>query len=410
MSAQMPLFDDAEVSPLVLSRRAAIATGFGFACLMRRNASAAATATPSGSVSPASVVSQPARQWGAGAPPAYLPDPDVIVLDPSFHDLTYFAAPIRRLWDQGGWLEGPAWSSEGRFLVLSDVIQSKALRYIWETGEITQFRPEGYAANGNCFDFDGRLVVCEDFFRRVVRWEHDGSVKVLADSFDGKGLNSPNDIVPHPDGSLWFTDPGYGDNITEGHADAPGGPANRDGRLRWNIGRELIGEIGGTKRQSDHVFRIDPDGSVKAVLQEVDLHDPNGLCFSPDYKKLYIVSTPKGPGQSIGGDQAIHVYDVNGSTLGPGQVFADMRLNGVQMNPDGIRVDVFGNLWCGASGPLGLCGVFVFNPAGKLIGRLRLPQGCSNLTFGGPKRDHLFMCAANSLFVLQVGTQGFAPS
>lgn len=235
-------------------------------------------------------------------------------------------------------------------------------------------------------------------------------MKVLADSFDGKGLNSPNDIVPHPDGSLWFTDPGYGDNITEGHADAPGGPANRDGRLRWNIGRELIGEIGGTKRQSDHVFRIDPDGSVRAVLQEVDLHDPNGLCFSPDYKKLYIVSTPKGPGQSSGGDQAIHVYDVNGSTLGPGQVFADMRLNGVQMNPDGIRVDVFGNLWCGASGPLGLCGVFVFNPAGKLIGRLRLPQGCSNLTFGGPKRDHLFMCAANSLFVLQVGTQGFAPS
>lgn len=161
MSAQMPLFDDAEVSPLALSRRAAITTGLGFSCLVRRNAFGAGT--PSGSVSPASVVSQPARQWGAGAPPAYLPDPDVIALDPSFHDLTYFAAPIRRLWDQGGWLEGPAWSSEGRFLVLSDVIQSKALRYIWETGEITQFRPEGYAANGNCFDFDGRLVVCEDF-------------------------------------------------------------------------------------------------------------------------------------------------------------------------------------------------------------------------------------------------------
>ena len=257
---------------------------------------------------------------------------------------------------------------------------------------------------------NGRLVVCEDFFRRVVRWEHDGSVKVLADRFEGKGLNSPNDVVPHPDGSLWFTDPGYGTNITEGHADEPGGPTNPDGKIRWNIGRELTGEIGGTKRQSDHVFRIAPDGTLQAVLQEKDLLDPNGLCFSPDYKKLYVVSTPKGPGQKAGGDQAIHVYDVNGSSLTNGRIFADMKLNGAQMNPDGIRVDVFGNLWCGASGPLGLCGVFVFNPAGKLIGRLRLPQGCSNLTFGGPKRDHLFMCAAGSLFVLQVGVQGFAPS
>ena len=158
------------------------------------------------------------------------------------------------------------------------------------------------------------------------------------------------------------------------------------------------------------MFRVAPDGTLTAVLQEKDIRDPNGLCFSPDYKKLYVVSTPKGPGQSVGGDQAIHVYDVKDGTLSNGRIFSTMQLNGVQMNPDGIRVDVFGNLWCGAPGPLGLCGVMVFNPAGKLIGRIRLPQGCSNLTFGGPKRDHLFMCAANSLFALQVGVQGFAPS
>ncbi|MBM3097178.1 SMP-30/gluconolactonase/LRE family protein [Gluconobacter cerinus] len=394
-------------SGVLLARRTVLSGAAGLVCL---GAAKAKAAQPLGAVEPPSVVSQPPRVWGEKADPGYLPDPDVIAIDPSFRDLTYFAAPIRRVWDQGGWLEGPAWSSEGRFLVLSDVIRSRALRYIWETGEITDFRPDGYAANGNCFDFDGRLVVCEDFFRRVVRWEHDGSVKVLADRFEGKGLNSPNDVVPHPDGSLWFTDPGYGTNITEGHADEPGGPTNPDGKIRWNIGRELTGEIGGTKRQSDHVFRIAPDGTLQAVLEEKDLLDPNGLCFSPDYKKLYVVSTPKGPGQKAGGDQAIHVYDVNGSSLTNGRIFADMKLNGAQMNPDGIRVDVFGNLWCGASGPLGLCGVFVFNPAGKLIGRLRLPQGCSNLTFGGPKRDHLFMCAAGSLFVLQVGVQGFAPS
>ncbi|GBR69161.1 SMP-30/gluconolactonase/LRE family protein [Gluconobacter kanchanaburiensis] len=388
--------------------RRTILTGLAGASLLGfKNAKAA---NPSGSITPSSVVSQPARAWGAQASPSFLPDPDVLFLDPSFKDLTYFAAPIRRVWDQGGWLEGPAWSTEGRFLVLSDVIRSRALRYTWETGEISDFRPDSYAANGNCFDFTGRLIVCEDFFRRVVRWEHDGSVKILADRYNEQGLNSPNDIVPHPDGSVWFTDPGYGTNLAEGHPDAPGGPTNPDGKIRWNIGRELIGEIGGTKRQADHVFRIAPDGTLTAVLQEKDIRDPNGLCFSPDYKKLYVVSTPKGPGQSVGGDQAIHVYDVKDGTLSNGRIFSTMQLNGIQMNPDGIRVDVFGNLWCGASGPLGLCGVMVFNPAGKLIGRIRLPQGCSNLTFGGPKRDHLFMCAAGSLFTLQVGVQGFAPS
>jgi len=359
-------------------------------------------------ISPPSVVSTPPRTWGPGS--AYVPDPDVIAIDPSFKDLTYFAAPIRRLWDGGGWLEGPAWSSEGRFLVLSDVIRSRTLRYLWETGTVTDFRTDSYSPNGNCFDFDGRLVTCEDFLRRVIRWEHDGSATVLADRFEGQGLNSPNDVIPHPDGSLWFTDPGYGDNITEGHADAPGGPTNPDGTIRWRIGRELTGEIGGTKRQADHVFRIAPDGKLSAVLGEREILDPNGLCFSLAYKRLYLVSTPKGPGQSRGGDQAIHVFDMQGGSPANGRIFTDMKLRGAQLNPDGIRVDVHGNLWCGASGPLGLCGVFVFNPQGKMIGRLRLPQGCSNLTFGGPKRDHLFMCCAQSLFVLQVETQGFAPS
>lgn len=390
-----------------LARRAFLVT-MGSAAIVR--GARAAASEREVLASPPSVVSQPPRQWGRSAAPAYVPDPDVIALDPSFRDVTYFASSIRRIWDRSSWTEGPAWSGEGRFLLFSDVVQSKAMRYIWETDEITEFRSESYASNGNCFDFQGRLITCEDFFRRVIRWEHDGSVTVLADRFEGQGLNSPNDLAVHPDGSIWFTDPGYGTNITEGHADAPGGPTNPDGRIRWNIGRELIGEIGGTRRQEDRVFRIAPNGKLKAVLREADLRGPNGLAFSPDYKKLYVASTGKGPGQKQGGDSAIHVFDVQGDGLAGGRVFADMRYHGAQMSPDGFKVDVFGNLWCGASGPLGLCGVFVFNPSGLLIGRIRLPIGCSNLTFGGPKRDHLFMCAASSMFMLQVGTQGFAPS
>ncbi|BAT18456.1 gluconolactonase [Asaia bogorensis NBRC 16594] len=389
-----------------LARRGFLTTALGGAVCAALPARAATDVT----ASPPSVISQPPRQWGASAGPAYFPDPDVIALDPSFSNLTYFAAPIRRIYDKGDWTEGPAWSSEGRYLVFSDVVQSKALRYIWETGEVTEFRPDSYAANGNCFDFQGRLITCQDFFRRVVRFEHDGSVTVLADKFEGKGLNSPNDVVPHPDGSIWFTDPGYGTNISEGHADEPGGPTNPDGKIRWKIGRELIGEIGGVRRQQDHVFRLAPDGTLKAVLMEKDVTCPNGLAFSPDFKKLYIASTPAGPGQKKGGDQAIHVFDVQGDSLANGRVFADMRFHGAQMNPDGFRADVFGNLWCGVTGPLGLCGVFVFSPQGVLLGRIRLPQGCSNLTFAGPKRDHIVMCAGSALYMLQVGVQGAASS
>ena len=150
-----------------LTRRSVL-SGIAGISLLGFSSVRAASVVP-GSVSPPSVVSQPPRAWGTQAGPSYVPDPDVITLDPSFKDLTYFASPIRRVWDQGGWLEGPAWSNEGRFLVLNDVIRSHALRYTWETGEISDFRPDSYAANGNCFDFTGRLIVCEDFFRRVVR-------------------------------------------------------------------------------------------------------------------------------------------------------------------------------------------------------------------------------------------------
>lgn len=352
------------------------------------------------------------RRWDIHDPLNYTPDPDVITLKEEFSDLINGNAAIHRVWNGGGWLEGPAWSEEGRFLLLSDTINSRYYRYLWETGEVTVFPLHSYNGNGNIFDSDGRLLCCEHFLRRLVRWEHDGSMTVLADSYKGKPLNSPNDVVVHKDGSIWFSDPSYGDLIDEGHGDAPGGSANPHGKIRYKIGVEFPSKNMGMDRQPDHVFRIGLDGKIEAVVGEDEICNPNGLCFSPDYKRLYVASTGS-PKKSFhhDGAKAIHLYDVGEKgTLHNHRIFSSMRYFGAQMYADGIKCDVQGNLWCGVSGPLGFCGVFIYNPSGELIGRIRLPQGVSNLTFGGPKRNWLFMCAGEDLYRLMVGTQGAAPS
>ncbi|MBV9174815.1 MAG: SMP-30/gluconolactonase/LRE family protein, partial [Chloroflexi bacterium] len=215
----------------IVSRRAALrATGvlIGVAALAPRAVFAASPTdqqTPAGQGTPPSVITNPPRQWGPDAPPQIYPDPDIIVVDPSFGGYLLGITAIHRLWTGGKWLEGPIWSSEGNYLVFSDVQANTVYRLVWDDMRVTPFHAPSLYGNGNTIDFQGRLVTCQDQLRRLVRFENDGTLTVLADNYQGKQLNSPNGVVPHPDGSYWFTDPPYGDQLSEGQPDAPGGPA-----------------------------------------------------------------------------------------------------------------------------------------------------------------------------------------
>jgi gluconolactonase len=342
------------------------------------------------------------RDFSPGAPPVPYPDPDVVVVHPSFAALRVFNAPVQRIWTGGLWCEGPAWCGQGRYLVWSDIPNNRQLRWIEDEGRVSVFRQPSGNSNGNTFDFQGRQLSCEHLNRRVVRYEHDGSVTVIADSFEGKALNSPNDVVAHPDGSYWFTDPPYGGVLYEGAPDAPGGRSNREGRLQQRLGQPP--EVGAKKQElPSHVYRVDPEGRLAVALDGGSLPGPpNGLAFSPDYQKLYVVC-----------GSSLVVCDVaRNGRVGNVQPLPRVVIDGVNCGMDGVRVDVHGNLWCSsnAGNALGYSGVSVLNPAGTLIGRIRLPEACANLTFGGPRRNRLFMTASQSIYAVYVNTQGAAPA
>ena len=343
---------------------------------------------------PLSVITTPPRDFGPNAPPPASPDPDIIKIDPSFNGLLIGQETIRRVATGYHLLEGPAWSSIGNYAIFSDVKNDTLYRYLWETGQVSVLQHPSFSTNGNSFDFQGRQISTQDFFRRVVRWEVDGSMTVLADSFDGKPLNSPNDLAPHKDGSVWFSDPQYGANMAEGHPDEGG---FRDP----NIGNTGVGiaKAGGMHQTLPmNIYRVDPSGKIEiAVAFEPGL-GPNGLCFSPDYTKLYAIRGGK-----------VFVGDIQNGKVPSMRVYTDCLVDGVRCGPDGMRADKAGNIWVSSSGVLGYAGVTVWNPAGKLIGRIRLPEGCANLCFGGPKRDTLFIAATQSLYMLRVNIQGAAP-
>jgi len=326
--------------------------------------------------------------------------PDIVTVDPAFNGLRVDNTAIHRLWTGAMWSEGPAWCSQGRYLVWSDIPNNRQLRWIEDDNRVTVFRMPSNDSNGNAFDFQGRQLTCEHLTRRVVRYENDGSVTIIADNFGGKHFNSPNDIVAHPDGSIWFTDPPGGDSLYEGSVDAAGGLANQAGRLNSRLGQPA--GIGVLQRElPPNVYRVDPSGRIDLVISDQEVPFPNGLAFSPDYKKLYVVNRG-----------LVDAFDVGSNgKLTNHKPLLDMMIDGVRCGTDGIRVDVDGNLWCGSNvgNRVGYSGVTVWTAEGKAIGRIRLPEGCANIAFGGSKRNRLFMAASQSLYAVYLATQGAGP-
>ncbi len=294
------------------------------------------------------------------------------VLDPRFSTCFVGHQRVERLWTGALWSEGPAWFAPGRYLVWSDIPNNRMLRYDGTDGSVSVFRQPSNNSNGNTLDNEGRLVTCEHLTRRVTRTEIDGSITVIADKWQGKRLNSPNDVVVKSDGSIWFTDPDYG-------------------ILSDYEGEQAESEIGAC-----HVFRADPQtGEVVQVAG--DFAKPNGLAFSPDEKHLYIADT--GVSHDPDGPRHIRRFAVSddGQALAASTIFAECTAGLF----DGFRFDSDGRLWTSAAD-----GVHCYDPDGTLIGKIMIPETVANVTFGGVKRNWLFICGTTSLYAVYLTANG----
>jgi gluconolactonase len=289
------------------------------------------------------------------------------ILDPRFRDCFVGHVAVERLWTGGRWLEGPAWHAAGRYLVFSDIPNNRMMRFDEAGNCVSEFRKPSNNSNGNTVDRNGRLVTCEHLTRRVTRTEHDGSVTVIAEHYNGKRLNSPNDVVVRSDGTIWFTDPDYG------------------------IATDYEGDRAEREQDGCHVYCADPDsGTLTRVIDHMD--HPNGLAFSPDEMILYVADT--------GAPRNMRKFAVDGMKLNDQGVFATCTAGGF----DGFRVDIRGNVWSSAAD-----GVHCFDPDGTLIGKIRIPELVSNVAFGGPKRNRLFITARQSLYSVFVVANGVTP-
>ncbi len=296
------------------------------------------------------------------------------VIDPRFAECLIGHARVERLWTGARWSEGPVWMAAGRYLLWSDIPNNRIMRWDETNGVVSEFRNPSQNSNGHTVDRQGRLVSCEHLTRRVTRTEHDGSISVIAESFDGNRLNSPNDVVVKSDGTVWFSDPSYGIMM-----DYEGMRADE--------------EIGGC-----HVYCVDPD--TKEIRQVTDDYvKPNGLAFSPDESLLYIADT--GASHAANGPKHIrrHTVQADGSLAG-GDVFAECT-SGLF---DGFRVDRAGRIWSSAAD-----GVHCYDPDGTLIGKIAIPELVANVCFGGPKLNRLFICGTTSLYSVFLNVNGVSP-
>ena len=302
---------------------------------------------------------------------ARYPDPAIESLDKRFDKYKIFSAGVERLATGGRWSEGPVWIGDGRYLLWSDTANNCIMRWDETTGLATPWRKPSNHSNGNTRDRQGRLVTCEHLTRRITRTEHDGTITVLMDSWQGRRLNSPNDIVVKSDGTVWFSDPTFG--------------------IRGNYEGDMA-----ESELPTNLYRFDPARGVATVVSG-DIDMPNGLAFSPDEKVLYVVESGTRP-------RRIRAFDVaEDGRLSNDRVFFAGEGD---RSPDGFRCDIDGNLWGGWGTGEGVDGVIVWAPDGEPIGRIHLPERCANVCFGGVKRNRLFMAASRSIYALYVATQG----
>lgn len=305
------------------------------------------------------------------APSQRYPDRSIRAITTEFDQYRLPLAKIERLSTGYRWCEGPVWFGDSRSLIWSDVPGDCMYRWDEQSGDVQAFRKPSGNANGNTRDKQGRLLTCQHLQRSITRTEYDGSITTLATEFEGKRLNSPNDIVCKSDGSIWFTDPQFG----------------------------ILGFYEGIKAESEiptHVYRLGTDGELSVVAEGIN--QPNGLAFSPDESILYIIASRSDPRTILACDV------IESRQLSPPRTLIEAEPDGT---PDGFRVDIHGNLWCGwGMGSDTLDGVHIFNPSGELIGHIDLPERCANLCFGGLHKNRLLMAASTSIYSLYVNTQG----
>jgi gluconolactonase len=296
---------------------------------------------------------------------------DYEILDPRFKRLFNGSAQVERLFVGCRWAEGPAWFAAGRYVIWSDIPNNRMLRYDETNGNVSIFRAPCGNSNGNTVDRQGRLVSCEHSGRRVSRTEHDGSIVTIADRWQGKRLNSPNDVVVKSDGSIWFTDPAYG------------------------IETDYEGDKAESEIGACHVYRVDPQtGTVEAVI--TDMVRPNGIAFSPDESRLYVVDTGRTHGDEYPAHMRVFDVGLDGELVGGG-VFAECTVGLF----DGFRLDTAGRIWTSAGD-----GVHCYDPDGTLIGKVKVPEGVANCVFGGPKRNVLYICGTTSLYAVRLMVNG----